>query len=56
MAKAPTEYPVGSTIKATVGPTRIDIEAEVTGHDGQFVLTKDKEGRERRVRPGSIHD
>lgn len=55
MAKSPTEYPVGTKVSFLAGPTRVQVNnAEVVGHDGQFVVTKDDSGKERRVRPGSI--
>ena len=54
MAKSPTEFAVGSTVNFLAGPTRVPVTATVTGHDGQFVLTKDANGKERKTRPGAI--
>lgn len=54
MAQSPTEYAVGSSITFVVGPTRIRDTAEVTGHEGQFIVTKNSSGRVRKVRPGSV--
>jgi len=55
MAKSPTEFPVGTKVSFLAGPTRIAVSgAEVTGHDGQFVVTKDAAGKVRKIRPGAI--
>jgi hypothetical protein len=54
MAASPTDHPIGSTVKFRAGPTRVPVTATVTGHDGQFVLTKDAAGKERKTRPGAI--
>lgn len=50
----PTSFAVGRTVNFITGPTRIAVTAEVTGHDGQFVITKDANGRVRKTRPGAI--
>lgn len=50
----PTDFAVGSTVNFLAGPTRVPVTATVTGHDGQFVLTKDANGKERKTRPGAI--
>lgn len=55
MAKSPSEFSVGSKVSFLAGPTRVQVtDATVTGHDGQFVVTKDDSGKERKVRPGAI--
>ena len=55
MAKSPTEFAVGTKVSFLAGPTRIPVsDAEVTGHDGQFVVTKDGDGKVRKIRPGAI--
>lgn len=55
MSKTPLEFAVGTKVSFLAGPTRISVTgAEVTGHDGQFVVTKDASGRVRKVRPGAI--
>jgi len=55
MSKSPTEFAVGTKVSFLAGPTRVAVnDAEVTGHEGQFVLTKDAAGKERKVRPGAI--
>jgi len=52
---APTEFAIGSKVSFLAGPTRISVTgAEVTGHDGQFVVTKDADGKVRKIRPGAI--
>jgi hypothetical protein len=55
MSKAPNEFAVGSTVNFLAGPTRVAVTAEVTGLDGQFVVTKDSAGKVRKVRPGAIN-
>jgi len=55
MAKSPTEYAVGTKVSFLAGPTKVPVtDAEVTGHDGQFVVTKDAANKVRKVRPGAI--
>lgn len=55
MSKSPTEFAVGTKVSYLAGPTRIPVtDAEVTGHEGQFVVTKDAAGKVRKVRPGAI--
>jgi len=54
MAKSPTEFAVGTTVNFLAGPTRVPVTADVTGHEGQFVVTQDAAGKTRKVRPGAI--
>ena len=55
MAQSPTELPVGTKVSFLAGPTRVAVNgAEVTGHEGQFVVTKDDAGKIRKIRPGAI--
>jgi hypothetical protein len=55
MAPSPTDYAIGSTVSFLAGPTRVPVTAEVTGHDGQFVVTRDANGKVRKTRPGAIN-
>jgi hypothetical protein len=51
----PTDFAVGRKVSFLAGPTRIPVtDAEVTGHDGQFVVTTDAAGKVRKIRPGAI--
>jgi hypothetical protein len=54
MSNAPTDHAIGSTVSFLAGPTRVPVTATVTGHEGQFVVTKDSEGKVRKTRPGAI--
>lgn len=57
MATAPTDFPVGKTITAIVGPTRVTRSGVVTGHEGQFVVFDaniDGKTKSLKARPGSI--
>lgn len=55
MSKSPTEFAVGSRVSFLAGPTRISVsDAEVIGHEGQFVVTRDADSKVRKIRPGAI--
>lgn len=55
MALDLSTFPIGSRVNFLAGPTRLPINnAEVTGHDNGFVVTKDSVGRERKVRPKAL--
>lgn len=48
------DFPKGSKVSFRPSPRSAgDVTATVTGQDGQFLVTKDAAGKERRVRPGA---
>jgi len=50
-----SDFPVGTKVSFKTGPTRIQVDnAEVTGSDNGFLITKDSVGKERKVRVGQI--
>jgi len=50
-----SDFPVGSKVSFKAGPTRVQVtDAEVTGSDNGFLVTKDAAGKERKVRVGAI--
>jgi len=54
-SKTPTDIALGTKVSFLAGPTRVSVkDAEVTGYEGQFVITKDADGKVRKVRPGAI--
>jgi len=53
MSKTPTEFPIGSTVTFTAGPTKVTRSGKVTGHERQFVVV-DVDGKPLKTRPGSI--
>lgn len=54
MAANPTTFPIGSRVSFLAGPTRVAVDnAEVTGHDNGFVVTKGADGKVRKARPGA---
>lgn len=54
MAANTSDFPIGSRVSFLAGPTRVRVDnAEVTGHDNGFVVTKDSAGKVRKARPGA---
>jgi len=50
-----SDFPVGSLVSFKAGPTRVQVtDAEVTGTDNGFLVTKDKAGKQRKVRVGAV--
>lgn len=47
------EHAVGSKVTFATGRSGTEYTAEVTGKDGQFLVTKDADGKVRKVRPGA---
>jgi hypothetical protein len=45
------DFPVGSYVDFLAGPTRVPVNAKVTGYDNGFVVTQDATGKERKARP-----
>ena len=43
----------GDRVGFKVGKANTYFEAKVTGRDGLFLVTKDEDGKVRKVRPGS---
>ena len=50
----PADFEIGRKVSFLAGPTRVRVNAEVVGHEGQFVVTKDADGKQRKTRPGAI--
>lgn len=56
MSKSPSDYPVGTTVTFTAGPTKVIRSGIVQAHEKQFVVVKvdDKTLKTLKTRPGSI--
>ncbi len=50
-----SDFAPGDKVSFKAGPTRVQVtNAEVTGFDNGFVVTKDSDGKVRKVRVGAI--
>jgi hypothetical protein len=48
------DFPKGTKVRFTPGPfAATSVEATVTGTEGQFLVTKDDAGKQRKTRPGA---
>ena len=48
------KLPIGSSVTFLPGPrSASEVTAEVTGHDGSFLVTVDPAGKERKIRAGA---
>lgn len=53
MSKSPSDFPVGTSVAFTAGPTKVMRSGTVQAHEGQFVIVK-VDDKTLRTRPGSI--
>lgn len=47
------EHAIGSKVTFATGRSGTEYTAEVVGREGQFIVTKDADGKLRKVRPGA---
>jgi len=49
-----SNFPLGARVNFLAGPTRVPVNAEITGHDNGFAVTKDPVGKVRKARPKAL--